>query len=131
MATITNPMDEFDETKSMLNQFDPDNQDLKFMNSLDQEHIHLAGSPMFIYKSYQSKNFDPVYMESKDKPIALEPIKVWGHYEPRAIERELTEFGLTIENDQIFTFNLDYITRKLGRQLRSGDIIHPEFQNIK
>ena len=45
-----------------------------------------------------------------------------GHYDPRAFEENLTEFGLEMTNDQIFTFNKSYIESKLGRPFDSGAI---------
>ena len=86
---------------------------------------------MFIYKYYQTVNIDDVYGEERNKSIAVEPIRVYGFYQPRAVEENLTQFGVELINDQQFTFNKSYIERKLGRSLIPGDIIKPEFQNLK
>lgn len=105
--------------------------DQNLFNVIDQEQIRLAGSPLFIYKYFQSVEIDDVYGEERNKVISVEPIKVYGHYEPKPIEENLTQFGIELSNDQQFTFNKSYIERKLGRSLIPGDIIKPEFQELK
>ncbi len=105
--------------------------DQNLFNIIDQEQMKLAGSPLLIYKYYQTKEIDDVYGEERNKTLSVEPIRVFGHYEPRAVEENLTQFGIELTNDQQFTFNKSYIERKLGRSLVPGDVIKPEFQNLK
>jgi hypothetical protein len=68
-------------------------------------------------------------MESRNKPISREPILVHGHYDPVSMSENLTQFGIELENEQLFTFNKTYIERKLGRSVIPGDVIKPAFQN--
>ena len=105
--------------------------DQNLFNIIDQEQMKLAGSPLLIFKYYQNMEIDDVYGEQRNKTIAIEPIRVFGHYEPRPVEENLTQFGIELTNDQQFTFNKSYIERKLGRALVPGDVIKPEFQNLK
>ena len=120
---------DLDGEESLLSLFDQDNPDINMFNLVDDEMIRLAGSKMYFYKYYQSEDFDPVYMESRDKPVAKEPLIVHGHYDPIALSEELTQFGIELTNDQLFTFNKSYIERKLHRTIIPGDIIKPQFQN--
>lgn len=118
--------------ESGLNLFDPLNPDINMFNSIDDEAIRLSGSKMYLYKYFQSKeNYDDVYMEDREKVISREPITVVGHYEPSVIEEHLSQFGIEITNDQLFTFNKSYIETLVGRALIPGDIIKPYFQNLK
>lgn len=105
--------------------------DQNLFNIIDSEQIKLAGSPLMYYKYYQNMEIDDVYGEQRNKAISFEPVKVYGHYEPKAIEENLTQFGIELTNDQQFTFNKSYVERKLGRMPMPGDIIKPEFQNMK
>lgn len=105
--------------------------DQNLFNIIDAEQIKLGGSPLAIYKYYQNKNIDDVYGEDRGKVIDSLPIRVHGHYEPKSIEENLTQFGIELTNDQQFTFNKRYIEIKLGRPLIPGDIVKPEFQNLK
>jgi hypothetical protein len=105
--------------------------DQNLFNLVDQEQMRLAGSPLLIYKYYQTVETDDVYGEERNKTLSVEPIKVYGHYEPKAIEENLTQFGIELTNDQEFTFNKTHIEKRLGRSLIPGDIIKPEFQNLK
>lgn len=135
-------MSNFSKFKSNLNLPDTDEYESPFrlfnkvadqnlFNIVDQEQIKLAGSPLLVYKYFQSVDIDDVYGEERSKSIAVEPIRIWGHYEPKPIEENLTQFGIELTNDQQFTFNKSYVERKLGRPLMAGDIIKPEFQNLK
>ena len=125
------PIVDIDQDDSMLNLFDDTNPDKDFFNLIDDETIRISGSKVKIYKYYPSEEFDDVYLESRSKTMAKEPITVFCHYDPKAVDQNLNQFGITIENDQIFTFNKLYIERKLGRSIIVGDIIAPLFQNIK
>lgn len=105
--------------------------DQNLFNIIDSEQIKLAGSPLMYYKYYQNIEIDDIYGEERSKNISIEPVKVYGHYEPKAIEENLTQFGIELSNDQQFTFNKSYVERKLGRTPIPGDIIKPEFQTMK
>lgn len=119
------------EQESLLSLYDKNNPDKTLFNYIDEENIRLSGSKLFIYKYYESDEYDDVYMESRSKAITSEPVAVFGHYDPREIEENLTEFGLEMQNDQLFTFNKTYIERKIGRPLLPGDIIKPAFQEVR
>jgi len=125
------PLIEVDAGDSILNFFDDSNPDKDLFNLIDDETIRISGSKVNIYKYYPSQEYDDVYMESRSKTISKEPITVFAHYEPKAVEQNLNQFGISLENDQIFTFNKLYIERKLGRSIIVGDIVAPLFQDIK
>ena len=119
--------DEYESPFRLFNKLNDQN----LFNLIDEEQVKLAGSPLLIYKYYPSKDFDNVYGEERGKTISVTPIRVYGHYDPKPIEENLTQFGIELTNDQQFTFNKTYIERRLGRALISGDVIKPEFQNLK
>lgn len=116
---------------SELSLFDKNNPDINLFNLVDEENIRLSGSKINYYKFMPSTEFDPVYLEQKNKPISPNAIMVYGHYDPKVVEENLDQFGITLSNDQMFTFNKSYIDKKLGRSPIAGDIVHPHFQNIK
>jgi len=122
---------DLDEGESLLNMFDQENPDINLFNLVDDEMIRLAGSKFYLYKYYQTDEYDEVYMESRNKPIAKQPIVVHGHYDPISMGEELTQFGIELTNEQLFTFNKSYVERKLGRPVIPGDVIKPFFQNQK
>jgi len=126
------PIPDMAESDSELNLFDPDNPDINLFNLIDEELVRLSGSKILFYKYMQSQsNYDEVYMEERNKPISSEPILVYGHYEPKVLEENLTQFGIELTNDQIFVFNKSYIEQRLGRTIIPGDIVQPKFQNQK
>jgi hypothetical protein len=122
---------DIDLEESELSLFDRTNPDLNLFNLVDDELIKLSGSKMYFYKYMRSEDYDPVYMEARNKPVSKIPIIVHGHYEPESLNEELTNFGIELKNDQLFTFNKSYIEKKLGRPVIPGDIIKPFFQNQK
>ena len=117
--------------ESALNLFDKDNVDKNLFNSIDDELIKLSGSMVYLYKYSVSQELDPVYMESRNKTIAAEPVILYAHYDPRAVEESLGQYGLEHQNDQIFVFNKSYAEMKVGRSIIAGDILAPAFQKIK
>tara|TARA_R110000751_G_scaffold9491_1_gene35564 strand:+ start:248 stop:826 length:579 start_codon:yes stop_codon:yes gene_type:complete len=119
---------DLDGEDSILSLFDQNNADINLFNLVDDEMIRLGGSKFYFYKYYQSDDFDEVYMEARNKPIAKTPLIVHGHYEPVSLSENLTQFGIELTNDQLFTFNKSYIERKLGRAVIPGDVVKPEFQ---
>ena len=125
------PLEDVDTADSELGLFDPNNPDINLFNLVDDEMIRLGGSKMRFYKYIQTQEFDDVYMESREKPINKEPIIVHGHYSPEAMQENLTQFGIELTNDQVFTFNRSYIEQKLGREIIPGDVVEPFFQNQK
>jgi hypothetical protein len=119
------------EGKSQLSFFDQENADINLFNLIDDELIRISGSELLYYKFYRTEEYDDVYLESRSKPIASDPINVYGHYEPKPVEQNLSEFGLELTNDQVFVFNKSYISNKLNRDPQAGDIVKPKFQNQK
>lgn len=122
---------DIDTEDSALSLFDQDNPDMNLFNLVDDEMIRLAGSKFYLYKFFESEDYDEVYMEQKNKMVSRTPITVHGHYDPISMSEELTQFGIQMENDQVFTFNKSYIESKLGRSVIPGDIIKPMFQEQK
>lgn len=132
-VTVTIPpnyIPEADES-SILNMFDENNPDIGLFDILDSESITLGGSPVLIFKYEQGEDFDDVYMEDRNKAIHSDPITVPAHFDPKAIEENLTEFMTELTNDQVFVFNRTKVITVLGRAPIAGDIIQPKFQNMK
>ena len=117
--------------RSSLSLFDLNNPDIGLFNKVDDELIGLAGSELLIYKFHLDDNYDDVFEENRKKIIEQIPVLLVGHYDPRPIEENLTEFGIELTNDQLFTFNKAATVALLGRPLIPGDIIQPRFQNQK
>jgi hypothetical protein len=130
VSTEMPPLPEL-EGKSALSFFDQENADINLFNLVDDELIRISGSELLYYKFMLSEDYDEVYLESRSKVIATEPIEVYGHYEPKPVEQNLSEFGLELTNDQLFMFNKSSITAKLHRMPMAGDVIKPKFQNQK
>tara|TARA_R100001510_G_C7571148_1_gene147501 strand:+ start:20 stop:565 length:546 start_codon:yes stop_codon:yes gene_type:complete len=105
--------------------------DKNLFNMIDSENIKLSGSKIKVYKYLKSNDIDDIYMESRQKTISPEPVVVWGHFDPRPIEENLSQFGVEIQYDQVFNFNKSYVESILGSPIEPGDILEPEFQDIK
>lgn len=105
--------------------------DKNLFNLVDAENIKLSGSRVKVYEYIPSNDIDDVYQESRQKTIAPEPVVLWAHYEPRAIEENLTQFGVEMQIDQVFIFNKSYTENILGRSIAIGDVLEPDFQEMK
>lgn len=131
-TNFVDPLVEIEDTNGDLHFFDHDNPDINLVNMIDAELIKIAGSPILYYQFIAGETqYDPVYMEARDKPIASEPITLYGHYDPKVVEENLTQFGIEVTNDQVFTFNKSYIDQTVKGGLKPGDILQPKFQNQK
>ena len=120
------------EGETELSLFDTNNPDLSLFNLIDEEQIRLSGSKILYYKYFQSEGtVDTIYMEEREKTLHSEPVSVFGHYNPTAVEENLTQFGIELTNDQIFMFNKSSIETSLGRSPIPFDVVQPKFQNIK
>jgi len=115
---------------SKLNMFDPANPDIGVFNVVDGELIRIAGSELLIFRYTRDENFDDLFEERRGKVIYHKPVSIYGHYDPRPVEENLSEFGIELTNDQIFTFNKQSVEIALRRPLHAGDIIKPKFQNV-
>jgi hypothetical protein len=98
---------------------------------VDAENIKLSGSRIKVFEYIPSNDIDDVYQESRQKTIAHEPVTLWAHYDPRPIEENLSQFGVEMQIDQVFVFNKSYTENILGRSIAIGDVLQPEFQEMK
>ena len=120
------------ETNNLLNLYDLENPDIEMFNLVDDELIRLSGSKILLYMFFRREGLaDNVYGEESQKSISNDPIEMFGHYEAQALEENLTEFGIEITSEQLFTFNKSYCEKVVGRPIIPGDILQPEFQNLK
>ena len=131
VTTKMPPIVETDFVDSELNLFDQNNPDINLFNLVDDENIRLSGSKLNIYKFFRDSNYDEVYLEARNKVISKTPIEVYGFYEPKLLGENLSEFGIELTDDQMFSFNKSYVERKLSRSLHPGDVIEPLFQDRK
>jgi len=128
---VTTPPTNFPEERdTRLSLFKKKN-DKNLFNLIDAENIKLSGSRVKVFKYVPSNDIDEVYQEPRQQTIAHEPVTLWAHYDPRPVEENLTQFGVEMQLDQVFVFNKSYAENMLGDPIQIGDIIQPEFQDIK
>ena len=131
---VTTPMPPLPELLggTELSLFDQTNNDINLFNLVDDEIIRLGGSELLYYKFRMGDgDYDETYLEARSKVLDSKPMLVYGHYNPTVLEETLSEFGLEIQNEQIFIFNKSYIEQKLHEEPKAGDVIKPRFQNQK
>lgn len=132
VTTPMPPIPDIDAGDSMLSFYDKTNPDINLFNLVDDEMIRISGSKLYYYKYMRTEaSFDDVYMEERSKVINDQPIVVHAFYAPKPMEEDLGQFGITVENDQIFTFNKSYIEQKIGRTPIPGDVVMTHFQKVK
>ena len=126
------PLPYIEDSGSELNFFDPTNPDINLFNIVDDEMIKISGSEILYYAYLQGETeYDEVYMEERNKPISKEPVLVYGHYEPKVLEENLSQFGIELTNDQLFIFNKSYMEQRIRGKLKPGDVLQPKFQNMR
>jgi len=126
------PLPQLEDSDGQLNFFDPSNPDINLFNLVDDEMIKISGSQILYYQYLQGESqYDEVYMEARNKPISKQPVLVYGHYEPKVLEENLSQFGIELTNDQVFVFNKTYMEQRIKGHLKAGDVLKPKFQNQK
>ena len=126
------PLPQLEDSDGQLNFFDPTNPDINLFNLVDDEMIKISGSQILYYQYVQGDDqYDEVYMEARNKPVSKQPVLVYGHYEPKVLEENLTQFGIELTNDQLFIFNKTYMEQRIKGHLKPGDVLQPKFQNQK
>ena len=99
---VTTPPSNFPEDRdTQLSLFKKKN-DKNLFNLVDAENIKLSGSRVKVYEYIPSNDIDDVYQESRQKTIASEPV-----------------------------FNKSYTENILGRPITIGDVLEPDFQEMK
>jgi len=132
VAVTPAPLPHLEDTDGQLSFFDPTNPDINLFNLVDDEMIKIAGSEILYYEYVQGETqYDEVYMEARNKTISKQPILVYGHYEPKVLEENLTQFGIELTNDQLFIFNKTHMEQRIRGHLKPGDVLQPKFQNQK
>ena len=132
VAVTPAPLPHLEDTDGLLNFFDPTNPDINLFNLVDDELIKISGSQILYYEYVQGDDqFDEVYMEARNKPVSKVPVLVYGHYEPKVMEENLSQFGIELTNDQLFIFNKTHMEQRIRGQLKVGDVLQPKFQNQK
>tara|TARA_R110000796_G_scaffold134271_8_gene249993 strand:- start:510 stop:1109 length:600 start_codon:yes stop_codon:yes gene_type:complete len=132
VAVTPAPLPHLEDTDGQLNFFDPANPDINLFNLVDDEMIKISGSQILYYQYVQGDDqYDEVYMEARNKPVSKQPILVYGHYEPKVLEENLTQFGIELTNDQLFVFNKTHMEQRIRGHLKPGDVLQPKFQNQK
>jgi len=132
VAVTPAPIPHLEDTDGALSFFDPTNPDINLFNLVDDEMIKIAGSQILYYEYVQGETqYDEVYMEARNKTVSKQPILVYGHYEPKVLEENLTQFGIELANDQLFIFNKTHMEQRIRGHLKPGDVLQPKFQNQK
>jgi len=116
--------------QSELGMFDDDNPDVQLFDLIDGEMVRLAGSELMVFRWTRDENYDKLYEENSGKVLYHSPVTLFGHYDPLPVEEELNDFGIELNNDQVFTFNKTTAEIAIGRPLVPGDVIRPRFQNL-
>lgn len=124
------PLPILEDTDGSYNFFDSTNPDINLFNLVDDEMIKISGSEILYYAYIQGQTqFDEVYMEARNKSVSKDPILVYGHYEPKVLEENLSQFGIELTNDQLFVFNKTHMEQRIKGNLKPGDVLQPKFQN--
>ena len=85
---VTTPMPPLPELLggTELSLFDQTSNDINLFNLVDDEIIRLGGSELYYYKFMMGEDYDSTYMETRNKVYDVEPLIVYGHYNPTVLE---------------------------------------------
>jgi hypothetical protein len=84
-----------------------------------------------VYLNQSEKNIqDLLFMENRDRHYEPDIYKLRGHYHLSDNDFNLSQFGIFLNNDQLFiTFHINDMIERIGRKLMPGDVL--EMPNLK
>jgi RNA:NAD 2'-phosphotransferase (TPT1/KptA family) len=84
-----------------------------------------------VYLNQSEKNIqDLLFMENRDRHYEPDIYKLRGHYRLSDNDFNLSQFGIFLNNDQLFiTFHINDMIERMGRKLLAGDVL--EMPNLK
>ncbi len=112
--------------------------DYDFIDRATAEFINAGGTGVFVHKyigTYQDDTSasigsdelyiqDVLFLENRDRKYDTDIYELRGAYTPADPDFDLTQFGLFVNNDNIFmTFHMNTCASLLGRRLMAGDVI--------
>lgn len=105
--------------------FNPANPDINLFNSLDNDLLLIAGTPIFYYEVHIQVNnrADLFYREDRTKIWSPNPIQLQGMYEPVASQNYLNMFGIDAPDEIKIELNYRQTLRILGHPPKIGSRI--------
>jgi hypothetical protein len=84
-----------------------------------------------VYLNQSEKNIqDLLFIENRDRHYEPDIYKLRGHYRLSDNDFNLSQFGIFLNNDQLFiTFHINDMIERMGRKLMPGDVL--EMPNMK
>lgn len=122
---IKNPDGSAFSPSGSLQQFDPNNPEHDLFNIWDQEIIEIGGSPLYYYEVFINlNNYDPLYIEARDKVWSPVPVCIYGYYEPTPSQNMMGVFGIdSLQSETMFEFNYRHVLKTLGHPPKIGSRI--------
>ena len=112
--------------------------DYDFIDRNVAEYINAGGTGVHVHKyigTYQDDTSasigsgdlyiqDVLFLENRDRKYDTDVYELRGAYTPADPDLDLTQFGLFVNNDNIFmTFHMNTCASLLGRRLMAGDVV--------
>lgn len=112
--------------------------DYKFLDRQIAEYFSIGGTAVYVHKyigTYDADGNpapekgettiqDMLFLENRDRQYAPDVMELRGIYNVQDAEFDLRQFGLFLNNDDIFVeFHLNDMIANLGRKLMSGDVL--------
>lgn len=107
-----------------FSQYDPTNPDKELFNLWDQELIRISGTPIFYFEVFiPTETIDPIYLESRNKIFATNPIKLYALYEPIPSQNSMGVFGIDAPDEMLLELNYSEVLSTLGHMPKIGSRI--------
>ncbi len=107
-----------------LQTFDPENPEHFLLDVWDEEAIRLGGSPIFYYELFIQPSVDTLNRENRGKIWAIDPIQLYGFYEPIASQNYMNVFGMDSPDEIKFEFNYRAVLKQIGHPPRLGSRLY-------
>ena len=96
----------------------------KYLGPQDQGNQNDATQPNYVGKTTETTIQDLLFLENRDRKYSEDVFTARCIYNVQDIDFDLTQFGLFLQNDQLFmTVHLNDTVERIGRKIMAGDVI--------
>jgi hypothetical protein len=104
-----------------LQTYDPNNPEHFLLNSFDAEAIQIGGSPIWYFELFiQPQTIDPLYREDRGKMWSVNPVQLYGLYDPVASQNFQNMFGVDSPDEISIQFNYRQLLKTIGHPPKIG-----------
>lgn len=121
---------DMEQRHTLIQQHDPDSQDMAYANRVAQEIINISGASVIVYPRMNNEDYDKVW-EEDPHPTYGSGHHIKAYFAPQPLATELTPWGVDTPNQTDVVFARQEVYAEFSsRMIRIGDIIELPYNSL-